>query len=58
MQRNRVPHIGAIDLFVVPTAGFKLLYGLVIVRLQRRLCVPKMRFGIDAGSGPVKLAAR
>jgi hypothetical protein len=26
----------AIDLFVVPTAGFKLLYGLVIIRLQRR----------------------
>jgi transposase InsO family protein len=35
-QRNHVPHIGAIDLFVVPTVGFKLLYGLVIIRLQRR----------------------
>jgi transposase InsO family protein len=34
--RNHVPHIGAMDLFVVPTAGFKLLYGLVIIRLQRR----------------------
>jgi transposase InsO family protein len=34
--RNHLPHIGAIDLFVVPTAGFKLLYGLVIIRLQRR----------------------
>jgi transposase InsO family protein len=34
--RNHVPHIGAIDLFVVPTAGFQLLYGLVIIRLQRR----------------------
>jgi transposase InsO family protein len=34
--RNHVPHIGAIDLFVVPTAGFKWLYGLVIIRLQRR----------------------
>ena len=33
---NHVPHIGAIDLFVVPTAGFKLLYGLVIIRLRRR----------------------
>lgn len=33
---NHVPHIGAIDLFVVPTVGFKLLYGLVIIRLQRR----------------------
>jgi hypothetical protein len=28
--------MSAIDLFVVPTAGFKLLYGLVIIRLQRR----------------------
>src|SRR5712672_4518120 len=34
--RNHVPYIGAIDLFVVPTAGFKLLYGLVIIRLERR----------------------
>ena len=34
--RNHAPHIGAIDLFVVPTVGFKLLYGLVIIRLQRR----------------------
>ena len=25
--RNHVPHIGAIDMFVVPTVGFKLLYG-------------------------------
>jgi transposase InsO family protein len=37
--RNHVPHIGAIDLFVVPTAGFKLLYGLVIIRLHRRQLV-------------------
>jgi transposase InsO family protein len=37
--RNHVPHIGAIDLFVVPTVGFKLLYGLVIIRLQRRRLV-------------------
>jgi len=34
--RNHVPHIGAIDMFVVPTVGFKLLYGLVIIRLNRR----------------------
>jgi hypothetical protein len=34
--RDHVPHIGAIDLFVVTTAGFKLLYGLVIIRLQWR----------------------
>ena len=34
--RNHVPHIAAMDLFVVPTIGFNLLYVLVIVRLARR----------------------
>ena len=34
--RNHAAHIAAIDLFVVPTIKFKLLYGLVIVRLERR----------------------
>src|SRR5882724_7627850 len=34
--RNHMPHIAAIDLFVVPTIGFRLLYALVIVRLARR----------------------
>lgn len=34
--RNHTPHIAAIDMFVVPTIGFRLLYGLVIIRLQRR----------------------
>ena len=34
--RNHAPHIAAIDLFVVPTIGFKLLYGLAILRLDRR----------------------
>jgi transposase InsO family protein len=33
---NHMPHIAAMDLFVVPTVSFKLLYGLVIVRLARR----------------------
>jgi hypothetical protein len=33
---NHMPHIAAMDLFVVPTIGFKLLYALVIVRLVRR----------------------
>ena len=33
---NHMPHIAAMDLFVVPTIGFKLLYALVIVRLARR----------------------
>src|SRR5213596_1454402 len=34
--RNHAPDIAAMDLFVVPTIGFGLLYGLVIVRLARR----------------------
>jgi hypothetical protein len=34
--RNHTPDIAAMDLFVVPTIGFKLLYGFVIVRLNRR----------------------
>jgi len=31
--RNHAPDIAAMDLFVVPTIGFKLLYGFVIIRL-------------------------
>ena len=34
--RNHAPDIAAMDLFVVPTIGFDLLYGFVIVRLDRR----------------------
>src|SRR6185312_3243381 len=34
--RNHAPDIAAMDLFVVPTIGFNLLYGFVIVRLGRR----------------------
>jgi transposase InsO family protein len=34
--RNHAPDIAAMDLFVVPTVGFHLLYALVIVRLGRR----------------------
>jgi transposase InsO family protein len=34
--RNHAPDIAATDLFVVPTIGFKLLYGFVIVRIDRR----------------------
>src|ERR1700756_3536226 len=33
---NHAPDIAAIDLFVVPTIGFDLLYAFVIVRLDRR----------------------
>jgi hypothetical protein len=34
--RNHAPNTAAMDLFVVPTVGFKLLYGIVIMRLGRR----------------------
>ena len=33
---HHAPDIAAMDLFVVPTIGFKLLYGFVIVRIDRR----------------------
>ena len=33
---NHAPDIAAMDLFVVPTIGFNLLYAFVIVRLDRR----------------------
>jgi hypothetical protein len=34
--RNHAQDIAAMDLFAVPTIGFKLLYGFVIVRVHRR----------------------
>src|SRR6202171_5141132 len=34
--RNHAPDVAAMDLFVVPIIGFKLLYGFVILRLDRR----------------------
>jgi transposase InsO family protein len=34
--RNHAPDIAAMDLFIVPTVSFGLLYALVIVRLDRR----------------------
>ena len=34
--RNHAPDIAAMDLFVVPTIGFDLLYAFVIVRLDRK----------------------
>src|SRR3954451_18319035 len=36
---NHAPDIAAMDLFVVPTIGFDLLYAFVIVRLDRRALV-------------------
>jgi len=34
--RNHAPDLAAMDLFVVPTLGFDLLYAFIIVRLDRR----------------------
>jgi transposase InsO family protein len=34
--RNHAPDVAAMDMFIAPTLGFDLLYGLVIVRLDRR----------------------
>ena len=34
--RNHAPEIAAMDLFVVPTLGFDLLYAFIIIRLDRR----------------------
>ena len=34
--RSHAPSIAAMDLFVVQTIGFKLLYAFVIIRLDRR----------------------
>jgi transposase InsO family protein len=34
--RNHAPDVAAMDLFVVPTVGFDLLYDFIIVRLDRR----------------------
>ena len=43
--RNHAPDIAAMDLFVVPTLGFDLLYAFVIVRLDRRLGVGNRAYG-------------
>jgi transposase InsO family protein len=37
--RNHAPDIAAMDLLVVPTIGFSLLYAFVVVRLDRRYLV-------------------
>jgi len=34
--RNHAPDIAAMDLVVVPTIGFRMLYGFLIMRLDRR----------------------
>jgi hypothetical protein len=57
---NHAPHTTAIDMFIVPTVGFRLLYGLAIIRLERRHLVwtnvtanhrPTDHRGLPLGSG-------
>ena len=48
---NHAPDIAAMDLFVVPTIGFKLLYGFVIVRLHRRSRMDQRHNQADGGVG-------
>jgi hypothetical protein len=37
--RNHLPEVAAMDLFVVPTIGFDLLYAFIVIRLDRRALV-------------------
>jgi hypothetical protein len=60
--RNHAPDIAAMDLFVVPTRGFDLLYAFVIVRLDRRDLVwinvtanPHGRMGCASDNGGISL---
>jgi hypothetical protein len=56
--RNHAPDIAAMDLFVVPTIGFDLLYAFVIVRLDRldqRHSKPDGRMGCTSGHGGFSL---
>ena len=47
--RNHAPDIAAMDLFVVPTIGFKLLYGFVIIRSVAGKCRRVRRNHLIAG---------
>jgi hypothetical protein len=52
--RNHAPDIAAMDLAVVPTIGFKLLYGFQIVRIHRRDVVWIIRArALQAGSSAI-----
>jgi hypothetical protein len=56
--RNHAPDIAAMDLFVVPTIGFDLLYAFVIVRLDRRDLVwinVTARMGCTSDNGGISL---
>jgi hypothetical protein len=44
--RNHAPEIAAMDLFVVPTIGFDLVYALILIRLDRR--DPALRSSAEA----------
>ena len=49
--RNHAPDIAVMDLFVVPTIGFRMLYGFVIVRLDRRYHLDQRHNQPDGGVG-------
>src|SRR6476659_4299960 len=55
--RNHAPDIAAMDLFVVPTIGFKLLYGfmLVRIRLDQRHNQPDSRVGCSSDNRGLSL---
>src|SRR6516165_6301565 len=48
LLRNHAPDIAAMDLFVVPTIGFDLLYVLAVVRLARN-CLDRCHISSDRG---------
>src|SRR6266446_5128438 len=50
---HHAPDISAMDLFVVPTIGFDLLYGFVIIRLHRRHLV---WIGVTTNPTPERVA--
>jgi len=56
--RNHAPNIAAMDLFVVPTISFDLLYVLVIVRLVRRELLTGSNLAIIHRALIITLAAR
>ena len=51
--RNHTAHIAGVDLFAVPTIGFKLLYGLVILHLEQRRLNRRVDRPADHRSIPV-----
>ena len=49
--RNHAPDIAAMDVFVVPTIGFDLLYAFVIVQIDQRVGLDQRHKESDGGMG-------